>query len=207
MVTMIDIDEFYPEVLRYAPNASEFAAARFIRQVARELCERCKLWRETDEITITAPDLTGVTTIADAAIVEIQNALLDGRQLEPKTPAWLDENLPNWSFDETEGTALYVTQTEPSTVSIVPRQEGTLQIRLVLKPSRTADTLPAFLLEDYAEEIGRGAAGQILIEPNSDNPQLGLAHQAWFADRLNLISTRAAKGQHGARIRTKSQYL
>lgn len=207
MVEMIDIDEFLPEVLRYAPNASDFAAHRFIRQAARDLCERCKIWRENDVIEITAPDMQGVCTIADAAIVEIQSALLGDRKLEPVRPEWLDDTIPTWSTDTTEGTALYVTQMRPNTLTVVPRETGTLSVRLLLKPARTATSLPALLLEDYSEEIGRGAAGRILVEPNSENPQLGLDHRNWFQNRLDTLATRATRGQQNAPLRTKGAYL
>jgi hypothetical protein len=207
MVEMVDIDDFLPEVLRYAPNASDFTAHRFIIQAGRDLCQRCRLWRENDSVAITAPEMQGLCTIADAAIVEIQSATLDGRQLEPVSPEWLDEKLPNWANDETEGTALYVTQTTPNTVSVVPRSPGTLLARLVLKPARNATSLPALLLEDYSEEIGRGAAGRILTDPNSDNPQLGLDHRNWFEKRLDVIALRIARGQQNAPLRTKGAFL
>lgn len=207
MVEMIDIDDFLPEVLRYAPNASDFAAQRFIIQAARELCERAKIWRENDTIEITAPDMQGVCTIADAAIVQIQSAMLGERKLEPVSPEFLDDKMPTWSTDTTEGSALYVTQIRPNTLAVVPRETGTLSVRLLLKPARNATSLPALLLEDYSEEIGRGAAGRMLVEPNSENPQLGLDHRTWFDNRLGVLATRLSRGQHNAPLRTKGAYL
>lgn len=207
MVQMLDIDDFLPEVLRYAPNVTDFTAQRFIIQAARDLCERCKVWRENDTISITAPEMQGVCTIADAAIVAIQSARLGDRQLEPVRVEWLDAEIPNWANDTNEMKALYVTQIRPDTIAVVPRETGTLSVRLALKPSRNATSLPALLLENYAEEIGRGAAGRILIDPNSDNPQLGLAHQQWFSQQLETIATRVAKGQQKAPLRTRGRYL
>jgi predicted metal-dependent phosphoesterase TrpH len=207
MVQMLDIDDFLPEVLRYAPNVTDFTAQRFIIQAARDLCERCKVWRENDTISITAPEMQGVCTIADAAIVAIQSARLGDRQLEPVRVEWLDAEIPNWANDTNEMTALYVTQIRPDTIAVVPRETGTLSVRLALKPSRNATSLPALLLENYAEEIGRGAAGRILIDPNSENPQLGLAHQQWFSQQLETIATRVAKGQQKAPLRTRGRYL
>lgn len=207
MVQMLDIDDFLPEVMRYAPNASDFAAQRFIIQAARDICERCKVWRENDTLTITAPEMQGVCTIGDAAIVAIQSAKLGERVLEPVRVEWLDAELPNWATDTTEATALYVTQIRPDTIAVVPREAGTLTVRLALKPSRNATSLPEFLLETYAEEIGRGAAARILIDPNSENPQLGLAHQQWFNEQLDRIAVRVAKGQQKAPLRTRGRYL
>ena len=92
-------------------------------------------------------------------------------------------------------------------MAVVPRQTGTLSVRLLLKPARNATSLPALLLEDYSEEIGRGAAGRLLVEPNSENPQLGLDHRTWFESRLATLSTRQSRGQQNAPLRTKGAYL
>lgn len=208
MTRMLDIDDFLPEVLRYAPNASDIVAQRHILTAARELCARLKIWRESDSFPITAPDMQGVCTIRDADIERIEAAFLDGVALEPRTAAWLDANDPTWSITEDAGgNARYVTQLEPNTVTVVPRATGSMSIRLILKPARDALSLPTFLLNDYANEIGRGAAAAILTDPNSDNPQLGLDHRAWFEGRLDYLATKAAKGQQGARLRTKGAFL
>jgi len=205
---MLDIDYFLPEVLRYAPNTSDVVGQRHLITAARELCTRLKIWRETDRFPITAPDMQGVCTIRDADIERIEAAFLDGVPLEPKTVAWLDDNEPAWSIDEeATGNSRYVTQLEPNTVTVVPRAEGTLNVRLILKPARDALSLPAFLLNDYSNEIGRGAAAVILTDPNSENPQLGIDHRAWFEGRLDTLATKAAKGQQGARLRTKGAYI
>ena len=208
MAEMIDIDDFLPEVLRYSPNANDLVAERFIRQAARELCERCKLWKETDTIEITTPEMQGVLTIDGADIVSIEAAKLDDATLEPKTTGWLDVEYPFWTIDTTpSGPARYVTQLRPNTVTVVPAVEGTLKARMVLRPSRTATTLPSFLLERYSEEIGRGAAGRILMEPDSENPQLGLVHAGWFDRRLSRLAIDAVKGQQNAPLRTRGSYL
>lgn len=207
MVEMVDIDEFLPEVLRYAPNASDFTAHRFIIWAARELCERTKTWRENDVMEVTVPDCHGICTITDAAIIEVQSARIDGVVLEPVKPEFLDKAMPDWSTTTDTGSARYVTQIRPNMLSLVPRVTGTLNVRLVLKPARDATSLPAMLLDEYADEIGRGAAGRILTDPNSENPQLGLDHRTWFEKRLDTLAARVARGQQNAPLRTKGAYL
>lgn len=208
MTQMIDIDDFLPEVLRYAPNTSDVVAQRFIIQAARELCQTTKLWREHDRIEITAPQMQGVSTIRDAAIVELGKAFLNGQELKPASLEYLDDKFPGWGVEGAiVGQASYITQIQPNTVTVVPGQAGTLDVRLVLKPSRDAFSLPAFLLDDYAEEIGRGAAGKLLCDPNSSNPQLGLDHREWFQRRLDNLAIKAAMGQQNAPLRTKGAYF
>ncbi|MDQ0135669.1 hypothetical protein J2T08_003590 [Neorhizobium galegae] len=208
MPQMLDIDDFLPDALRYAPNVSDLVAQRCVIAAAREFCERLKLWREDDTFPITAPDMQGLSTYRDADIVSIESARLDDHPLEPKPIAWLDANCPGWSFEtENVGSARYVTQLEPNTVTVVPRATGTMKIRLVLKPARDAFSLPAFLLNDHGETISRGAAAKILTEPNSDNPQLGVDHRAWFEAKLDNLAVKAVRGQQGAPLRTRGAYL
>ncbi|MCA1490086.1 hypothetical protein I6F11_04030 [Ensifer sp. NBAIM29] len=205
---MCDIDDFLPQVLLYAPNCSDLVAYRFIREAARELCQRTNAWRESDEVTVSTPDCEAVSTISDADIHLIQRAELDGIKLTPTTVAWLDDNRPGWetSSDE-EAQARWITQVRPDTVTVYPRVSGSLTTRLVLKPSLSALTLPRFLLDQWGTEIGKGAAGRILLLPGNENAAFGQALISEFNARLDTEAIRATKGQQGARLRTKGSYF
>lgn len=204
-----DIDELLPEVLTYAPKCPEPLAFRFIREAAVEVCTRGKVWRESDEIEVDEPEGEILCTLPDASIIEIEWAALDSQELTPKTLAWLDCNVRGWQTSTETAPPRYITQLELNTVMIVPRATGTLKLRLVLKPSRTALTLPSTLIEHYGTDIGKGAAGRILTTPNAEwaNPQLGAALVAEFQSRLDSLAVTAAKGQQGAPLRTKGRYF
>ncbi|MBD9539921.1 hypothetical protein IB276_10690 [Ensifer sp. ENS04] len=207
MAQTVDIDDFLPQVLLYAPNCADQVAYRFLRETAREFCQRTNCWRESDEVTITAPDCEGVSTASDAEIHLIQRAELDGVPLEPRTVAWLDANEPGWETSTDITQARYITQLQPNTVTVFPRAEGKLTMRVVLKPSLSALTLPGFLLDQWGTEIGKGAAGRVLLLPDSPNPNLGVGLLQEFKDCLGAEAIRTAKGQQGARLRTKGSYL
>lgn len=203
-----DIDVLLSEVLPYAPNCPELFAIRHIREAAAELCKRARLWRQTDEVPICATDSEALCTIEDAAIFQIEWAKLAEQDLEPVTVLWLDKHRPGWT-DCTDATdAKYITQLTPNSVAVVPMVAGLLKVRYVLYPSRTAATLPDFLVEQYATEIGRGAASRILTTPGEfANPQLGLKFEADFKSLLNSLSVQAAKGQQNAPLRTEGAYF
>lgn len=209
MSAVVDIDLVLPQVMRHAPKCPEPLALEEIRNAAIELCERTRLWRENDEITLQRPAAQGVCTVQDASIISIEWADLEGVELEPVTVPWLDDRHPRWSYDETEaGAARYITQLTPSTVTVYPRAEGLLRMRLILKPCLDAFTLPAFLREHHATVIGKGAAGRVLTTAGEwANPQLGAALVGEFQSLLDTLSLRATKGQQGARLRTKGRYL
>lgn len=205
---MQDIDLFLPDLLTFVPNCPDILAFRWIREAAKVICTKTKLWREADQFPITPDDWEGVCTVSDASIVEIEDARLDGQSLTPLTNQELDKRQPGWQFDTEEGSPRYITQVKPDTVTVVPRATGTLQARLILAPSRTAMQLPDFLLEHHSLLVAKGAASYLLIQPKTDfeNPSLGSALGQDFQTELAPIVVKALKGQHGAPLRTKPRY-
>lgn len=203
-----DIDDLLPEVLIYAPKVPHIVAFRFIREIAKEFCQRTRLWRAQDEFEVTAPESEGITTISDANIFEVEWAELEDIALEPVKPSWLDQNVPLWQTLENE-TAKYVTQLSPNTLTVVPKATGTLKLRLVLEPSRKAMTLPDFMVEQHGTLIGRGAAARIMLTPDQDytNPNLGAAMNAEFKADLDRLAVKAVKGQQRAPLRTKGSFF
>lgn len=210
LVTMIDIEDLLPEVLTWAPSVPEPLAVRHIRDAARMLCFKGRMWRDTDEIQVSTPLSEGVCTIADAAIVSIESARLGDYPLEAKSVAWLDKKFDNWRrAADDESTARYVTQLNPNTVTVVPKATGLLSLDLLLQPSRSAQQVPEFLKSDYGDVIGKGAAGLILMTPEQTytNPQLGAAFTAEFNSKLGTASIMATKGQQGARPRVRPNFF
>jgi hypothetical protein len=212
---MQSIDRFLPDVRVYAPACSDFMAFRFIRDAARELCARTRIWKEWDSFTVNDPTDEILTTIVDAEIIDIEAARLDDHDLEPVTPAILDEKHPGWSTDTAEGTGRYITQLIPNRVALYPRATGSLRVRLVLKPSLQSTSFPDFLYFSHANLIGKGAAGKALQVPETayTNPQAAAALLAQFEQGdtghggvAGLVQT-ASRGQQRAPRRTKPQWF
>ncbi|MFC3074913.1 phage adaptor protein [Shinella pollutisoli] len=206
----VDIDEFLPWALVHAPNCSDLIAYRYLREAARDFCERTKAWRETDEMRLDPMGCEAICTVPDADIVSIENAAVDGVPLEPVTLAWLDEHRAGWERRTEEGSPQFITQVEPNTVAVFPRSSGRLSMRLVLKPSLTAMTMPAFLLGKWASDIGKGAAAQILLLPIDDgggDPAKAADLGAAFQRRINAEMFSVAKGQQRAPLRTKASFF
>lgn len=207
---MVELDAFLPRVLRYAPNCADPLAYTSIRDAAREACERGLIWQERDKITIAAGDETIYTSFADASIVKIENARINGYKLEPVSPRFLDEKFIDWQDDfSIENAPQYITQLKPNEIALYPRQTGQLSVRLTLKPSITATELPDFLLEQFSEEIGKGAASAVLLTNNEAvaSYELGVSLKAEFNNWLDALNVKAAKGQQDVPLRTKSSWF
>jgi hypothetical protein len=205
-----EFDTLLPFIHRYAPSCPDPLAFNCIIEAAREACERGLFWRENDTINITGDDFEGLCTVEDASIIRIEHATMDGCPLEPVTVNWLDENYPEWTSEQVDGsTARYITQLQPNTVTLYPKVTGTVSVRLILKPSRRAQSLPAFLVEQYAEQIGFGAAYRVMMTPDIkvSKPDYAVALRNDFERWLDGLNVKAAKGQQRGRLRTKGQYF
>lgn len=206
---MRDIDELLPQVLPFAPNCPEPVALRFIREAARKMCHDIRLWREYDTTVVSGPECTALLTIPDAEIVEIQAATINGHRLDPVTIAWLDSEHPGWDRPAEITAARYITQLNPKTVAVSPREEGELTARYVLQPSMDCLEVPDTLVDLHAITLGKGAAARILMMPAVDfaNPQLGSVLLGEFDGLVASLKTEHTKGQQGARLRTKGDWF
>jgi hypothetical protein len=207
------IDDMLPELLVFAPNAPDILCFRFIREAARKLCFDAKVWRQWTTVVIKPTNATAVVhalmSSPDSDYVEIEKARLNGKYLEPVTTDWLDAHNAGWDIGTELGSARYITQLQPNSIAIYPREPGTCVMRMVMQPSRNCLTLEKNLIDIYGTIIGRAAAAQLLMMPGVDfsNPSLGAALHTEFLGKIATLKTMAVKGQQGARLRTTGVWL
>lgn len=199
---MRDMDDFLPLINVWAPGAPEPVTLNFLRQAAKELCQRTRCWRFTDSFETTGDDIEVMCTPPYSDLFEIEWARFNDMELEAKTPAG------DMLFHDS-GQPKYITQTSPNTVSLEPRATGTLSLSLFLMPSIGTDVLPAFMLDQFGDALAAGTLSRLLVLPNQpySNPNLGMfKKQEWDAvlDRNFAFNMR---GQQRARKRTKSSFL
>lgn len=207
---MIDIDDFLPEMRAHVEAVPDPAAYRFIRNAARMLCETTRIWREIVTMTISGDLEERFTSVPDANIVEIEYAEINDVELKPKTPDELDELVTQWSDpDSTASSPKYITQLGPNSFTLVPRVAGSLLMRLILKTSRDALTLPEFLLDEHAEAIGKGAAGQAMKTPNKEysDPRRAKDLETEFNRAVGALKYRTARTKAKGRLTVTPRYI
>lgn len=201
---MIDFEPFLKRILPRVAGAARPAVHDAIRVAAQEFCTRTRLWREHDVIE-TIVEYDGIMVApTDAVIFEIESAVFDGYHLEPTSISWLDANKPGWR-GWGEAQPVYITQTEPDTVKLVPAYKGRLDLHVILKPSDEAEYFPDWLADHYSQVIADGALAELLTIPAQEftNPELAMFYAQRFDNRLNNMSSANLKGQQKARVRTK----
>ncbi len=208
----ITLDSLLPELRPWAPGVSDQAAYKGLRGAAIELCERTRLWKWESTIAVlsTDPSTFTVALPTGAALHDVEVAMYDGRELTPMAARDVDEKFHGWSTGDL-GTGLpeVLTQVVQDTLTLVPAPsaDGSLYLRLRLKPSQSAQILPDFMRE-YAECLGWGALGRILTVPGQSfsNPDLATFYTQRFIMKLDALATKGTKGQQAARKRTRPSY-
>ena len=209
-MNMVDLSVFLPNIKQYAPGIATPTAYFGIRQAAIDFCQRTKTWRYEDEFTVTENEAEQITTPNNSVLLDIERVLFEGNPVEPKTTAWLDDNIRGWRTNETDSvSAKYVTQTEPNTIRMVPSAAGTVNIYAWLKPSQDCDQLPDYLGDQYRETIAHGSLARILMMPNMpfSNPQLGAMFLGLFNAALDSFQNKGSMGQQRARARTRGSFF
>lgn len=206
---MKDIELIYPLIMPFAPGAADPTMNTWIRQAARDFCERTRLWRYQDELTVTANESESIPTPFGSVVHEIEEAYFDGQMLRRVSPAWLDEHEKLWRLAALTGKSRYITQTEPGTIRLVPGAAGTVKLFVYLKPSDEATDLPDFIIDKYRELIAHGALARILMIPNQSfsNPQMATYWQQRFDTKLDNLFAKGSSGEQRAPHRTKASYF
>lgn len=212
---MIFTREFMSYVLPFAPGASLIAAEFQTRLAAREFCERTKCWR----LRLPAVDVTSnefALAIPDYAEIHKIERARWGRQYDLE-PIQFTDLPPGWE-DATEAPPTVLTQSDWNQIILYPFQPGSLDIEVFLKPKAGHDftrssalmqdyfnQVPDFLLEQFAEPIGAGAAARLLMLPNRPYSDMNAAavQVARFNAACDARSSSNIRTQTRARARVR----
>lgn len=204
---MIDLDEFYPHIMPFAPGCSVPMANQAIITAAREFCERTRLWRCDDSFELTE-DCNVVCAPDGADLYEIEYARFGQQDLESIGFGELNREFPNW---KTYGGGMpkWISQVEHDSVIVAPYSAGTLELGLLLVPSEDAEQLPDFLAKHYRQVIAWGALREIMLVPNQSftSPDGAALNGARFEQKVSSLFNRTIKGQQRAPARTRASYF
>lgn len=207
---MIDLEQFLPHVMPYAPACPEPTALHAIKEAAIEFCKATKLWRSDDEFSVSVGDCDAVCVPVGAQLVSIEHATFEGYPLVPASLADLNRIMPDWR-EQKEASTLpsYLTQIDLDTVRVVPPANGTLRLYTVLAPSDDAEMVPEWLLRKHGRVIGAGALKEVLMLSGQPffNPDLAAGFSTRFYNSIESNFSQHSRGQQRARLRTKAHFF
>lgn len=207
---MKPFSDFYRFIKPSCIGAPEPLIDSCILKSAIEFCERTRMWREVKTVQATGND--PILAPADAAILKLEEARVDGRRLEPIAVVDLGAKYPGQDRMTIEpGDPCYITQLTPNAMMLVPSPVATVNVELVmqLKPSQYTELLPCFLYDLCQQVIADGALAEILATPGQSytNPDMAAIYSARFQQKLDALSVLSIKGQQGAPVRTTPSYF
>ena len=154
------------------PEAQECPSPRIIneiRNVARDFCERTTYWRHEHPTITTVTDANSdgfypLTIPSGAQIASVISPIQHGGiNVYVRTKDWLDANFTRWR--EREGnTADYYRMITPTIMRLIPKptEAKDLEVSIVLKPSRNADSIPDYIYDEWYEVLSWGALAGLL---------------------------------------------
>jgi hypothetical protein len=188
-------------ILPHAVACADTVAEAYVVSAARDFCGATRCWRETDTITLNGTEGDIVCVPVDATLIDIEQASIDGRVLDPVPyrEARLNE----------EGLPFQITTVQPNAVRVAPRGAGQLTISMFLMPSQAAATLPHILFERWGEEIADGALGRILDIPNQPftDPRAAADRRARFQAAKDRAFNQSIRGQHRGPARARPSFF
>lgn len=210
---MRPMEDFFPEVLRYAPAAPDPLIENALREAASTFCERTRCWRDVHSVDVVGDESEIVCVPADSVMLEIEEAWFDDKRL--KRMAFTDFDALDWpekmhgEEPSQEGQPYAISQSAPNSVVLIPRGAGRLKLSLFLKPAPRARTLPNILFDQFLTVIADGATARLLTLPEEPfaNLQLASVLGGNFEGACNTNFRFNKRGQQRSYARARSSYF
>lgn len=198
---MAELEDFYPEIERVVKGVPGPTLDAQILAACIEFCEKTHIWVETlqsigviankAEYDLTLP--TGSRIIAPRSMIHVD------KEIRPLTEDDLNINSPGWRTATANRASNFV-MLSPIRIRLVPvptesAARGLHTIKVALKPTRSATTVPDILLEDYYEAIGHGAKARLLAIPKEpwSHPPTSKYHDELFEEAISDAAMRRFK--------------
>ncbi len=209
----IDYSILVPDVLAaLRADPSDPVTESAIKRTVIEFCAATLVWKHNPAaMNVVASTATyAIVAPADASVVAVISAQLDGEPLSPKGIDWLDSNVKRWRTDP--GRVAHFTQTDPSEVVLAPppsaSMSAALTMTVALQPTRAATGFPQWIYDHHGYVLTDGALAKLMLmsdKPWSD-PQLGADARARFETAVASIRASADTSLGRAAARVTAQH-
>lgn len=195
--TLTDFAKYVrPEV----PGCAEPILLDAILEACIDFCTRSELLSEIVTQALVAGTKTYTLTPTNAALypARLRVVLKEGLPLTP-TNAASYALLPERTGSGTPTTYFAPTRNQV-TLAPVPNAAATLEFDLVLRPTRTATSVPQVLFDEWVKTIANGAKAQLMAQVGRPwaNAALAVYFQGLFDDAVATAAAQVAMGNTGA---------
>jgi hypothetical protein len=201
----VSFEQFYAEVLPFVPSCPDIVALNAIRNAAIDFCGSSHAWQQdVDPIGLSADegdydiDIPTHADVADIAFVTV-----GGRDIQPKSADELTGMFGTDWRDRTGSPVFYNKLAQDDAMTLVPKPDvnfvatgATLNVRVVLTPTRTTTVCDTAIYNAWLEPIAAGAKARLFL-------MTGQSYYNPVASAMNLSAFR--RGIHEAAVaRNKS---
>lgn len=205
------LDGFEPFVLPHAPACPDSMLLHHVRQAAIEFFSKTHAWRADLAAIVADGTATSFALVlpTGAVVSRLLGVSVTPAQQQPQAAEMYEADEGQERIDEETGRLLAFTDALRQSVTVWPLQaNGTaIKVRAVLKPSLAADELPDGLVEQYAQQIARGALATLLAVDGKPwtKPALAGTYGLQFQQDINTAARVAERGfaRSGRRTTTK----
>lgn len=172
-----------------------------VLRVARDLCERTRIWKEDAEtapVIATLPDFD-LDLPANTDLVSVDYVAYNSDELAPATEAELLLSIPGWRTET--GTPLrYIPDFRTETVRLYPIPTVTdgdaIEYQTRLKPSIDATELADFMFEQCFEALVDGALAELLAKNGKpwSNPDEAQRRRQLYESAIAVARDKESRG-------------
>ena len=201
---MADIADIVHYVRLETPGVMDEIIVQTMAAVAMDFCTRTSVW---DEIQDPVALIDGLSDYdmeppsRQARVLTISQVWVSGQTLESITMTQLPNVLPNWQSATAPLPRYYNAARDWKAITVFPTprdaERALMTFRAQYAPTRTATTLPDFLLERYLDALVSGTKARLMTQVNVpwSNPangmyQAGLYEQAVTNARIDQLHER-----------------
>ena len=197
---MAQLSDFYIYVMPRVEGCPTGLVKHAVRDAVIEFCERTLMWKhafaavdivaDQDNYTFTAPD---GTVLCCPTYVSINKT-----QLFPTNEEDLDNTIPEWRNSTSRQPGSFYMDYD-GTMYLVPTPSENfvagLSVEAALKPAITADTIPDWLYNNWAEVISHGALMRLhsMVGKVWADTQMVALHRAKFKEGITRAKSKTMK--------------
>lgn len=163
-------EDLLPNIIPMVPGCTDTLIISNIRSAVIELCERSEVYQKELDTFYTAAGIYDfdIDPPNGTAVEKILSVVHSGRDLEPLTPALLEQRLPKWR--ESTGTPEYFVKNDANSIRLapVPNTEEAVIVRAILKPTHNSNSCDSTVMNDYRDTIINGALYRLLRIPSKE---------------------------------------
>jgi hypothetical protein len=188
-------------------------ASQGILWAAIEFCRRTLIYANKTTITVTNQNDIALYSTDDAILSDIDSVYWTPGSTPTKPillDPWTREEAAEWLAREPIGIPKGYFRPSPNTLRLVPppAAAGSLEINLILTPTRNATTLPSFLYDNCWEAIEHGANYKLMSLRNRpwSDPSMAEFHRGQFEILIGSFGAIAVKDGTRKKLRSTPDF-